>query len=177
VGVGNTAARLDEYTVDRDDSVGAGGRGALYLQFLVSELKPQVDASFRTRPGREDTAVGGSSLGGLISLHAGLRHPSTFGRVLAMSPSTWWNDRSVLAGVAALAGQPLRPVRLYLDSGDSGPSNDDAANTAALAEAFRAVGCEDGVDFRYVLAAGATHTESAWSARLPAALRFLFPLP
>ena len=176
VGVGNTAARVDEYTVDRDDSVGAGGRGALYLQFLVSELKPQVDAAFRTRPGREDTAVGGSSLGALISLHAGLRHPTVFGRVMAMSPATWWNGQSVLAHVAASQGQPLRPARLYLDSGDSGPSNDDAANTAALADALRAVGYEDGVDFRYVLAAGASHTESAWAERLPAALRFLYPL-
>jgi predicted alpha/beta superfamily hydrolase len=177
VGVGNTSARLDEYTVDVDASLGAGGRGAAYLQFLVSELKPQVDAAFRTRPGREDTAVGGSSLGGLISLHAGLRHPATFGRVLALSPSTWWNDRSVLAGVNALAGQTLRPLRVYLDSGDGGPSSDDAANTAALAEAFRAVGYRDEVDFRHVLAPGATHTESAWAARLPAALRFLFPVP
>lgn len=177
VGVGNTNARLDEYTVDRDDSVGAGGRGALYLQFLAGELKPQVDASFRTRPGREDTAVGGSSLGGLVSLHAGMRHAATFGRVLALSPSTWWNNRSVLAAVDALAAQPLRPVRLYVDSGDSGASNDDAANTAELAGALRSAGYVDGVDILYVLATGATHTESAWAARLPSALRFLFPLP
>lgn len=177
VGVGNTSARLDEYTLDRDDSVGAGGRGALYLQFLTSELKPQVDAAFRTRPGREDTGVGGSSLGALISLHAGLRHPSTFGRVLAMSPATWWNGRSILASVAGSNGQPLRPTRLYLDSGDSGHSNDDVANTAALADALRAAGYEDGVDLQYVVAPGATHTESAWAARLPAALQFLFPLP
>ena len=177
VGVGNTNARLDEYTLDRDESVGAGGRGALYLQFLASELKPQVDAAFRTLPGREDTAVGGSSLGGLLALHAGMRHAGTFGRVLALSPSTWWNDRSVLATVGALAGQPLRPVRLYVDSGDSGASNDDAANTAELAGALRSAGYVDGVNLLYVLATGATHTESAWAARLPAALRFLFPLP
>jgi predicted alpha/beta superfamily hydrolase len=177
VGVGNTAARVDEYTVDRDDTVGAGGRGALYLQFLATELKPQVDAAFRTLPGRGDTAVGGSSLGALISLHAGLQHPATFGRVLALSPSTWWNGRSVLAAVAAHAGQPLRPVRLYLDSGDGGESHDDAANTAELAAALRSLGYADGVDFLYVLAPGATHTESAWAARLPAALRFLYPLP
>ena len=176
VGAGNTADRVDEYTVDRDDAVGAGGRGSLYLQLLVSELKPQVDAAFRTLPGREDTAVGGASLGGLISLEAGLQHPSVFGRVLAMSPSTWWNGRSVLAEVATLQGRPLRP-RLYLDSGDGGPDNDGAADTAALAGALRSAGYVDGVDLLYVLAEGATHTESAWAARLPAALRFLFPLP
>lgn len=177
VGIGNTSARVDEYTVTRDDGVGAGGRGAAYVSFLATELKPAVDARFRTLPGRETTGVGGSSLGGLISLAAALERPETFGVVAALSPATWWDDRAVLGQVDTLSGSTQGPLRVYLDSGDSGPSQDDAANTALLAARLRAVGYRDGADLLYILAPGATHTESAWAARLPGALRFLFPLP
>jgi predicted alpha/beta superfamily hydrolase len=177
VGVGNTAARMDEYTLTRDEGVGAGGRGAAYLAFLATELKPAVDARFRTLPSRETTGVGGSSLGGLISLAASTERPETFGLVAALSPATWWDDRAVLGQVEALSGKPQRPLRVYVDSGDSGPSQDDAANTALLAARLRSLGYRDGEGFLYVLAPGATHTEAAWAARLPGALRFLFPLP
>jgi predicted alpha/beta superfamily hydrolase len=177
VGVGNTAARMDEYTLTRDEGVGAGGRGAAYLAFLATELKPAVDARFRTLPARETTGVGGSSLGGLVSLAASAERPETFGVVAALSPATWWDGRAVLGQVDALAGKPQRPLRVYLDSGDSGPAQDDAANTALLAARFRALGYRDGDDLLYVLARGATHAESAWAARLPGALRFLFPVP
>ncbi len=177
VGIGNTSARMDEYTLTRDDSVETGGRGAAYLSFLATELKPAVDARFRTLPGREMTGVGGSSLGALISLAAALERPESFGRVAALSPATWWDDRAVLGQVDALEERTQRPLRVYVDSGDSGPSQDDAANTAMLAERLRAQGYRDGDNLLYVLAPGAMHTESAWAARLPGALRFLFPLP
>ena len=91
VGVHNTAGRMEDYTPDVDPTYG-GGAGDLYADFLAEVLKPVIDAHFRTQPGRETTAVMGSSLGGLISLHIFTRHPDVFGRVGAVSPSLWWND-------------------------------------------------------------------------------------
>ncbi len=50
-----------------------------YLQFLVSELKPFIDSTFRTLPERENTFIMGSSMGGLISLYAICEYPNVFG--------------------------------------------------------------------------------------------------
>ena len=171
VGPNNAGAdRIAEYTPTADAMYG-GGNGDLYLRMLVEELKPLVDAELRTRPGRESTALIGSSLGGLISAYAGVTKPQTFGLIGAMSPSTWWDNRVILTFVGQTGA--TRPLRVYVDSGDSGPSNDDVDNTRDLANAYRALGYADGVNFTYVVQAGATHTESAWASRLPGALEAL----
>jgi predicted alpha/beta superfamily hydrolase len=162
--------RIAEYTPTADPRYG-GGRGDLYLRMLVEELKPRVDAELRTRPGRESTALIGSSLGGLISSYAGVKKPDVFGLVGAMSPSTWWDNRVLLTFVGQTGA--TRPLRVYVDSGDSGPSNDGVTDTRDLANAYRALGYVDGVNFTYVVQAGATHTESAWASRLPGALEAL----
>lgn len=171
VGPNNAGAdRLAEYTPTADPMYG-GGRGDLYLRMLAEELKPRVDQELRTRPGRETTALIGSSLGGLSASYAGVKKPEVFGLIGAMSPSTWWDDRVLLTFVAQTGS--TRPLRVYVDSGDSGPSNDGVADTRDLAAAYRAQGYVDGVDFTFVVQAGATHTESAWAARLPGAFEAL----
>src|SRR4029078_3964792 len=77
-----------EYTPTVDPAEGKSGGGDLCLRFLVEELKPKVDTMLRTQPGRATTGTLGSSLGGLISVHAGVKDAATFGIVGALSPST-----------------------------------------------------------------------------------------
>ncbi len=173
VGVENTGARIDEYTPTRDAGRMAGGRGELYLRMLVEEVKPMVDRTWRTLPGRADTVLVGSSLGGLISLYGGVHRGDVFGHIGALSPSTWWDQRMILGEVATLAGRSSRPLRVYVDSGDAGSSNDGVADTAVLADALRTAGYRDGVDLRYLVQRGAEHNESWWAQRLPGALAFL----
>lgn len=170
VGPENTANRIGEYTPTADAQYG-GGDGDAYLRMLVEELKPKVDAELRTMPNREDTVLLGSSLGGLISSYAGVRKASTFGVIGAMSPSVWWDNRALLGFVAGTTTP--RPLRVYVDSGDSGPSNDGVTDTADLAAAYRTLGYVDATTLKYVVQPGATHTESAWASRLPAAFEFL----
>src|SRR5207302_1233808 len=79
------------------------------------ELKPIIDATYRTLPDASNTALGGSSLGGLATLHLGLAHPDVFGNLAVMSPSVWWDKRAILADVDAFAS-PQRP-RIWLDMG------------------------------------------------------------
>jgi predicted alpha/beta superfamily hydrolase len=172
VGPEATGARIDEYTPTNTAQYG-GGRGDLYLRFLVEELKPAVDREFRTKPGREQTVLIGSSLGGLISTYAGVQKPDTFGNVGAMSPSTWWDNRWILGSVAGLRAAPNRPLKVYVDSGNAGNSMDDVTNTAALAQAWRDRGYADEVTLKYVMQNGGTHSEQYWAQRLPVALRFL----
>ena len=173
VGVENTADRINEYTPTRDTGRMTGGRGELYLRMLVEEVKPLIDRSYRTLPGRGDTVLVGSSLGGLISTWAGVRRGDVFGHIGALSPSTWWDDRMLLREAATLRGLATRPLRVYVDSGDAGDSRDGVADTAMLADVLRAAGYRDGVDLRYVMQPGATHNEVYWARRLPGALGFL----
>jgi predicted alpha/beta superfamily hydrolase len=169
VGPENTSARIYEFTPTKGDRDGGGGD--LYLDFLVTELKPVIDRELRTLTDAEHTVLAGSSLGGLITAYAGTRHAAVFGRLGVFSPSTWWDGRVLISQIKA---SPQRPLRVYVDSGDAGPSGDDWMNTRDLADTYRRdLGYRDGANFLYVLAPGAVHNEDAWAARLPAALRFL----
>ena len=134
-----------------------------------------VDVSLRTRTGRADTAMMGSSLGGLISAHAGVVRSDTFGLIGAMSPSTWWDGTELIGEIGTIPAHATRALRVYVDSGDSGDSMDGVTDTASLAAAYRAVGYVEGADFRYVVQPGGEHSEAYWAERLPAALAFLLP--
>jgi predicted alpha/beta superfamily hydrolase len=92
-----SASRWVDY-VPFDTPTRGKGSGKDYLKFIVSTIKPYVDAHFRTRPDREHTYIAGSSLGGLISFYAGLYYPDVFGKVGALSPSFWYAE-NVLAEV------------------------------------------------------------------------------
>ena len=172
VGVENTAARIDELTPTSDPGYG-GGKANAYLSMMVDEIKPMVDKDLRTIATRDQTAIMGSSLGGLVSAYAGARRADVFGLVGAMSPSTWWDDKIILTEVASMSTHPSKPLRVYVDSGDAGTSNDDVTNTTALAARYRTVGYTDQKDLLHVVKPGAQHSEAYWAARLPNALRFL----
>jgi predicted alpha/beta superfamily hydrolase len=173
IGVENTAQRIYEYTPTTDPTTAGGGGGDLYLQLLIDELKPQIDGMLRTLPDRAHTGVLGSSLGGLISAYAGVKRPDVYGIVGAMSPSTWWNNDVIIGDVGGMPAS-ARPTRVYVDSGDSGDSNDDVTNTNMLAAKYLNIGYTSGVDFLHVVQAGGQHNEIYWAERLPGALQFLF---
>jgi predicted alpha/beta superfamily hydrolase len=172
IGIENTPDRIAEYTPVADPQNGGGGNGDAYLAMIVTELKPRVDSMLRTLPDRAHTAILGSSLGGLISAYAGVKQSDTFGLIGAMSPSTFWDNGYIVGAVTNAPKQP-RPLRVYLDSGDSGTSNDDVGDTNKLAAAYLATGYVEGMDFHHVVAPGDQHNEVYWARRLPGALAFL----
>jgi predicted alpha/beta superfamily hydrolase len=95
VGIENGgAARLDEYSPWFNTTHQAGGEGDEYVEFIVNDLKPYVDANYRTFSGRNYTGIMGSSMGGLISHYAGIAYQDVFGRVGAFSCSFWFSDES-----------------------------------------------------------------------------------
>jgi len=173
IGIDNAPDRIWELTPTRDASIGDGGGADAYLTMVATELKPMVDGMLRTAPGRADTAIVGSSLGGLVSAYAGVERPAVFGLIGALSPSTWWDDRVIIDDVAATAGAATRPLRVYLDSGDAGASMDGVTDTNALAQTYVTVGYHDGVDLRHLVQSGASHTELYWAQRFPGAIAFL----
>jgi predicted alpha/beta superfamily hydrolase len=140
------------------------GRGAAYIEFVAETLKPIVDHDLRTVPEAAGTVIGGSSMGGLISLYAYCVRPDVFGGALMMSPSLWVASGAIYGVVRE---QLVPGGRLYVDNGTHESSAQPLATLAVEK------GYVDGVDLLYVQGKGDRHTEPAWARRLPRALRFL----
>lgn len=173
VGVDNTGEkRISEYTPTRHPSHKESGRAVRYGRLLLDELKPVIDARYRTVTGSEGCAIGGSSLGGLVSLHLALRYPGVFTKAAILSPSAWWDERAIVRQVRDLRSKPV--LRIWLDIGAE-EGQEAVAGARMLCEALVSRGWRLGEDLFYAEIPGAGHNEAAWGARTEAVLRFLFP--
>lgn len=165
VAVDSGMSRHQDYVPPED-----GGAADKFASFLAEEFKRHIDTRFRTKPCREHNGIIGSSLGGVLSLYTGWKYFHKFGRVGSMSGS-WW-----LKGFRdSLSAERKRPLTVYLDSGDSGIAQDCVGQTKELRQILEDVGFELGQDLHHAIGHRDEHNESAWSRRLPHALRFLFP--
>jgi predicted alpha/beta superfamily hydrolase len=172
VGIYNTGdKRIDEYTPVKDSRLG-GGHADLYGRMLVEELKPFIDQQYRTLPEARNCGLGGSSLGGLVTLYLGLRYCTVFSKLAVVSPSVWWRRRAILRIVAALSQKP--ELRIWLDVG-SKESAHAMPDVRALRDNLIQKGWRLGEDLAYYEAENAEHTESAWAQRVGPMLQFLFP--
>lgn len=145
-----------------------------YLKILVGQIVPRVEASLRVKRGREHRIIGGSSLGGLISLYAAFKHPEVFGHVLAESPSLRLGGRTLWAEAL---GRPSRwPIKVYLGAGGQELGADRASDNEAYLDAVRSLAGvleANGVRTKLLIKPEAGHNEAAWAERLPEAKRFL----
>ncbi len=173
VGIYNAGAyRLDEYTPTRDAARKAGGKAHLYGRMLVEELKPFIDLTYRTLPSAMNTGLGGSSLGGLVSLFLGLKYSTVFGKLAILSPSVWWDNRFIVRRILALTRKPM--LRVWLSTGtEEGPDVAEAARR--VCDAMVRKGWRLADDLAYTEFIGARHHESAWAAQVEFFLRYLFP--
>lgn len=155
--------------------------GDLHIDWLVSHVMPRVERAFRVKTGPENTAVGGASLGAIISLYAATQRPDVFGLVLAESLPLRAGATS--AWDAWLSGVKQWPRKVFLGVGgtENGPGKTDS--NRAYAEAVQALDktldkAGLGPDRRLLIVdQKAEHNEVAWAKRFPDALRFLFPPP
>lgn len=202
VGIDNTAARWREYApaaalaaLSPELSVAASAhdpddnQSEQYLRFLIEELKPFVDAHYRTRPGREATYLMGSSMGGLIWLYALTRYAEIYGGAGCLS--THWPlttnrellDRGPGPQLEAIGGAYLDWLarhlphagthRIYFDHGTVGLDALYAPFQARMDGLMAAAGYQRGGDWESLTFEGAAHDEAAWRARLDTPLRFL----
>ena len=174
VGIYNTGVRrISEYTPTRDPRRKKGGKADRYALMLARELKPFIDREYRTNRAAAHTGVGGSSLGALVSLEAGLLYPRVFGKLAVLSPSVWWDERSILSMVRS-CNLTVRP-RIWLDAGTE-EGDGVIADLRILRDALMEKGWRQGSDLCYCEVEGAGHNEQAWGARFGDVLRYLFPL-
>jgi predicted alpha/beta superfamily hydrolase len=172
VGIYNTGKqRIREYTPTRVPKLG-GGRADRYARFLIEELKPFIEREYRTLSGPPKTGIGGSSLGGLVSLYLGLKLPHVFGKLAALSPSVWWNQQ-VMHRFAAAANVYPRP-RIWLDIGTrEGPRI--VQDVERFRDQLLQKGWQLGRDLQYQRIEGGEHNEAAWARRVGPFLQFLYP--
>lgn len=157
-----------------------------YLKFMVGTVKARVDKEFRTLKGPEDTAVMGSSMGGLMAFYAMAEYPQIFGQAAAVSmhiplagaergdDHQKWAAESVDAFRRYLATSKMKPGknRLYIDHGTATLDEAYAPYSSALMPALKSEGW-NGPSFMFRTYAGAEHNETAWAQRVDIPLAFL----
>lgn len=157
---------------------GVEPRGKQYVDFLVSEVMPRVERSFRVKTGPEHTTIGGSSLGAVISLYAATQRPDKFGAVLLESMSGLGGKRPAIEFFAASKAWPKR-VYFAVSEQEGGKEPAAAAMNADYLVGAKAFGdliaSKVSDNARLVKTGPGVHNEEAWRDRFPEAMVFLFP--
>ena len=149
VGIYNTPDRTAEFTPFAKTPSGVDGRGTLYARFVIEEVKPMIDRTYRTMPDRAHTAIGGSSLGGLISLQIAHDHPNVFSAVAVLDPWLRNSQQSLLDTWKDNAW--MKGMRFYADMGTNAgaqyPGTTDVQDLNSLTQLFDAAGLKKGTDY------------------------------
>ena len=161
--------RGEEMTPTPGDLAGAGGAG-IYGRFVMGEMVPYLAREFGVRTDRDGIGMGGSSLGGLVTLTIARQFPGRIGRLLVMSPSVWWDNRVILRRLRRV-GLSARP-RVWLDIGRR-----EGAQTVTDTRLLRDVLLWQTSALKYVEDPEGRHTEADWARRLPQALTWLYEAP
>ena len=160
--------RISELTPFPNEKHG-GGEGAAYVDFLINKLKPHIDSTYRTLPEATNTAVLGSSLGGLISFYAALTYPEIFGKAGIFSPSFWFSDR--IFDFAESAEIPQSTKFYFL--GGIKESEDMVAHLMKMKQILLRKGVLQ-ENLKVKLVQDGQHNEAFWSREFPEAFQWLF---
>ncbi|MCD8145596.1 MAG: alpha/beta hydrolase [Oscillospiraceae bacterium] len=155
------------------------GIGAETLDWMVHTLKPEIDRTFRTYSFREATGIGGSSMGGLMSLYGVIHHNQTFSKAACLSSTVTPCLEQLLGDIR---DTPLNPdTRVYLSWGEqegrgaAEKLNDDFDTyTARCNQAIDAALREKDVTTRLYLQPGGGHCEADWAKQVPQFMDFLW---
>lgn len=170
VGIDNGGAtRLDEYSPWVNTQYG-GGEGDEYASFIVNTLKPHIDSIFRTETGRDYTAIGGSSMGGLISLYTGIEYQNVFSKILVFSPSFWFSQECF--NHAQTKGKQY-PMRIYLMCGTQEGNGSVVTDMQQMYNTLISSGF-NAQELNFVTKSDGQHSEWFWKREFPDAYQWLF---
>jgi predicted alpha/beta superfamily hydrolase len=162
--------RINEYLPYFHPRFGEG-KGNFYIQFMIEKLIPYVNKKYRTLTDFENTGIGGSSMGGLISLHAGLSNPGVFGKLMIFSPSLWISNK-VYKNTKSF--QPLAGSKIYLYAG--GKESEEHLPNAKKLGSIISEKMINGyhIDFHFSINEEGNHSEIHWRKEFPEAIEWLF---
>ncbi|CAF0987814.1 unnamed protein product [Rotaria sp. Silwood1] len=176
IGIDNGGSeRINELTPFSNTNYG-GGQADNYLNFIVEKLRPYINSHFRTKPERENTAILGSSLGGLCSFYAAVRHEDIFGLIGVFSPSFWFtNDIYTYVQNHRFKNSP---PRLYFVGGqlESSTMISDIQRMVNLLKNTTKEYRDDKNQLTMIVAADGQHQEWFWKREFPNSIKWLFPL-
>ena len=148
-----------------------GGKADVYGHMLTDELMPLINKTYRTKTGPANTAIAGSSLGGIVSLHLGITRPEAFGKLGVFSPSLWWQKGLLTKNVEALLKKPK--LKIWVDIGTQ-EGEESLPDVLRLKDVMTAKGWVMGKDLAVYVDGYAHHNERAWAERFPVFLLFLY---
>ena len=160
--------RIKEYNVGK--TVLGKGQGKKYIRFVTDTLKPYVDSNYRTKRERKFTGIGGSSMGGLISIFSGLRNPETFGKLMIFSPSLWVVPELKINAKKAYSAD----TKIYLYAG-----GDESVTMIKHVKKFQndlisSEFIKDKSKINLSINRQGKHSETYWSDEFPKAIEWLF---
>ncbi|MEZ4773778.1 MAG: alpha/beta hydrolase-fold protein [Bacteroidia bacterium] len=162
--------RISEYSPYYNPKFGEGS-GELYLQFVEQTLKPYVDRKFRVFTDRLNTGIGGSSMGGLISLYAGIVHNHVFSKMMIFSPSLWISPKVYYHTSSFLAKEK---TEMYVYAGEQ-ESKSHITNVKRLKSSlYRSTADQSLLRFHLSINPEGTHNESFWREEFPKAIEWLY---
>ncbi|MBI3006253.1 MAG: histidine kinase [Ignavibacteriales bacterium] len=165
VAVNNSPDRVPEYS---DSDVGRN-----YAKFVVQQLKPFIDKTYRTKTDASNTGIMGSSMGGLASFLFVWWYPDVFSKAGCLSSAFLFDDDKILKEVRSYNG-PKKAIRVYMDCGGAGMEAQLKNGMDEMRETLLKKGHNEGVDFEYFYDEHAEHNERAWSERVWRPLMFMF---
>lgn len=165
VGIYNQKDRIEEYNYFSE-------KGKKYANFMLRELKPFIDEKYRTKSIPYQSALMGSSMGGLISFQIFWNFPQVFGKAACLSNSFWVNDKKVFEMIKKNKESFSAQNRLYIDCGSE--EKDLIEDFNRMVDELKDIHSEAEFDFGSYIDEGSSHTESDWANRLHIPLRFLF---
>lgn len=161
--------RATEYNVG-NTKLGLG-EGKKYIRFIADTLKPFVDENFRTKPERDFTGIGGSSLGGLVSIYSGLMYPEVYGKLMIFSPSLWVIHKLDIFNVPFF--EPEK-TKIYLYAG-----GEESKSMVSLVKKFKKALLSnkltaEKMQIQLSINEKGKHNEAYWSDEFPQAIEWLF---
>ena len=160
--------RIKEYNVGK--TMLGKGQGKKYIKFMTETLKPFVDSNFRTKKEREFTGIGGSSMGGLVSIFSGLRYPEVYGKLMIFSPSLWVVPKLKIKEKAIAKSD----TKIYLYAGEKESESlidqvKDFHNNITTSDFIK-----NQMNIKLSINPEGKHSERFWSDEFPKAVEWLF---
>ncbi|MBI9073696.1 MAG: hypothetical protein JEY94_19020 [Melioribacteraceae bacterium] len=165
VGINNSSDRTADYSPTP--------KGFMHMRIIVENIKPLIDKTYRTLPDRSNTAIGGSSMGGIAALMLAWEHTDVFSKAICMSPAFKIDYLDYTKAVESFTGKK-KDLKIYIDNGGLGLEVRLQPGIDNMIKVLKNKGYTEGKDLKIIIDKNAEHNEAAWAKRIDEALLYMF---